>query len=247
MLLEWLIKTLNKNDNDTYSLTYSNDEVGDNEGKSIAEALKENTSLQILSLRFRNIGNEGREAIATALENNYSITKVYIEGLDLSNIMEINISFANKIAEIIKAKIEGRVDALSIFISPNASSEAFYKEVYELGINFEDIQKLNKGGYSSLRRTLIEIDEEQCDEIIRSLKNVEHLIYLRDVVLCGYKFPIAAFKAVALKSPEAETGLQFFHIGYDYNVLKIACRDALKQDGHIIRRLLDSSQAQIQR
>ena len=57
---------------------YEND-IGDEGGKAIGEALKVNTSLTKINLDYNNIGDEGGKAIGEALKVNTSLTQIYLE------------------------------------------------------------------------------------------------------------------------------------------------------------------------
>ena len=52
--------------------------IGDEGGKAIGEALKVNTSLTKIYLSDNNIGDEGAKAIGEALKVNTSLTEIYL-------------------------------------------------------------------------------------------------------------------------------------------------------------------------
>ena len=54
--------------------------IGDEGGKAIGEALKVNTSLTEINLDGNKIGDEGGKAIGEALKVNTSLTKIGLDG-----------------------------------------------------------------------------------------------------------------------------------------------------------------------
>ena len=62
-----------------------NNFIADKGGKAIGEALKVNTSLTKISLSCNKIGDEGGKAIGEALKVNTSLTKIYLHGNNIGD------------------------------------------------------------------------------------------------------------------------------------------------------------------
>ena len=58
---------------------FGGNNIGDEGGKAIGEALKVNTSLTKIYLDGNNIGDEGAKAIGEALKVNTSLTEIYLD------------------------------------------------------------------------------------------------------------------------------------------------------------------------
>src|ERR1700729_2155198 len=68
-------------DNDTITNIYlSDNQIGDEGAKAIADALKVNNNITDIDLAYNQIGTEGAKAIADALKVNHTITNVYLFG-----------------------------------------------------------------------------------------------------------------------------------------------------------------------
>jgi Ran GTPase-activating protein (RanGAP) involved in mRNA processing and transport len=63
------------------STVYHHDDEG---RKALAEALKWNTSLQVLCLSFSNLGNQGIKLLSDALRTNYSLTQLDLKAVQMN-------------------------------------------------------------------------------------------------------------------------------------------------------------------
>lgn len=79
---------------------FSDNSIGSDSAKAIADALKTNTTLVDLSLHYNSIGDEGAKAFAEALKNNSSLVRLNL----LHN--EIALAGAKALAESQVAQVQ---------------------------------------------------------------------------------------------------------------------------------------------
>lgn len=78
MKLEEAIKDIKSNEPTTCTINFWNKQIGAEGAKALAAALEQNTTLSLLYLENNQIGDKGAKAIAKALEQNTTLRVYWI-------------------------------------------------------------------------------------------------------------------------------------------------------------------------